>query len=249
MAKKNRKTLKNYFGKGRMPSESHFGDLIDSTLNVIDEGFDKSAKDGFKIAQLGDSGKLLSFFENITVKSALWSIRIDTGTGNLNFDAENKKNILTLSPEGNVGINKKNPEFELDVEGVVASKGRIGSKQGSIPADGKWHDIIDELDGCQAFEVMSGVGGEKKAGKYALLHAFALNTFNAKGKIICHQSHYGSRCNRLQLRWSGKMNSYSLQLRTGYCFDDGVLAKYYITKLWFDPFMDESREKEDSQPE
>lgn len=230
-----------------MPSEDNFGDLIDSALNVIDEGFDKSPGDGFKVAQLGDSGKLLSFFENISIKSPLWSIQIDTDTKSLNFSAGNKKNILTLSPEGKAGINKKRPEFELDVEGVVASTGRIGGKQGRIPADGKWHEITDILDGCQAFEIMSGVG-EKKAGKYALLHAFALNTFNSKGKVIRHQSHYGSRCNRLQLRWSGKTHAFSLQLRTGYCFGEGVLASYFITKLWFDPFMDKCRETQKDQP-
>lgn len=231
-----------------MPSEEHFGDLVDSMLNVIDEGFDKTATEGVKIAQLGDSGKLLSFFENIAVKSPLWSIRIDTSTGNLSFDAEKKKSILTLSPEGKVGINKKNPEFELDIEGVLSSAGRIGNKQGVIPADGKWHDITDKIDGCQSFEVMSGVG-EKKAGKYALLHAFALNTFNSKGKVIRHQSHYGSRCNRLQLRWSGKMHAYSLQLRTGYCYGEGIVAKYYITKLWFDPFMNDCQIKEEGHDE
>lgn len=37
MAKKSREILKTYFKRGRMPEESHFNDLIDSMLNLIDD--------------------------------------------------------------------------------------------------------------------------------------------------------------------------------------------------------------------
>lgn len=261
MAKKNRNTLKNYFKIGRLPSQEQFGDLIDSMLNVIDEGFDKSAEEGFKISQLGDSGKLISFYENILQKSPVWSIRLDLKTGNLFIDSiasekEERKAVLSLGPEGKIGINKKDPEFEIDVEGVVAASGRIGRKgEKEVAADGQWHDITEPLSGCHAFEIMAGVEGGKGSGKYALLHAFALNAFNAKesilrrifsrifclpdSKITYHQAHYGSRCNRLKLRWNGESRAYSLQLKTNCCYGDGISVKYYLTKLWFDPFVND----------
>ena len=216
MAKKNRNTLKNYFQKGRLPSSEHFDDLIDSALNIIDEGLDKSASQGLKIAQLGESGKLISFFKDIAVKSPLWSIHLDSSSGNLTFDSDEKENILTLTSQGRVGINKKDPDYELDVTGIIAGEGRIGrSGDKEVPADGEWHDITEELDGCHAFEIMAGVGGRKGSGKYSLMHAFALNTFNGKGNITYHQAHFDSRCNRLKLRWVGDTHSYRLQLKTG----------------------------------
>ena len=67
MTKRNRNTLKNYFLNGSVPNQDQFKDLIDSNLNIIDEGFDKSPDEGLKVSQLGDSGRLISFFkDNLT---------------------------------------------------------------------------------------------------------------------------------------------------------------------------------------
>jgi hypothetical protein len=247
MAKKNRETLKNYFKTGKRPTEGEFEDLIDSTLNNIDEGFDKTPEDGFKVTQLGEFGKLISFYQNIDVKSALWSIAASVIDKGLVFESEKKKDVLYLSPLGKVSINMApEPELDvkLDVNGTVSSYGRVGAETGTIPADGKWHDIEAGLKGCNAFEIMAGAG-EKKKGKYALAHAIAVNTFNSKGKITYTQSYYGTRCARLKLRWSGDVNVYSLQLRSGYCYGKGVKVKYQITRLWFDPLMDDCQGEEE----
>lgn len=266
MSRENRKTLKAYFKAGSLPSQNQFEDLIDSMLNIIDEGFDKSPKEGFKIAQLSDTGKLLSFFENTDMKSPLWSIRIDpaadpAGSSNhlviegrfrddVKRSRDDVKRVLSLSAEGRVGINKKAPVHALDIEGFVASTGRIGGKSGSIAANGEWQPITEELTGCHAFEIMAGVGGRERAGKYALLHAFALNTFAAKGpfhrrhKIKRHQAYYGSRCNRLRLRWkrcNKHAHTYQLELRTACSYGDNIVVKYYLTDLWPNSNMGDSR--------
>jgi DNA-binding transcriptional regulator YhcF (GntR family) len=53
MDKKNRETLKNYFKKGSLPSEKEFANLIDSMLNTIDDGFEKTEDEGLKISAPG----------------------------------------------------------------------------------------------------------------------------------------------------------------------------------------------------
>ena len=254
MAKKNRNTLKAYFTNGSLPTEHQFTDLIDSTLNVIDEGFDKTAEQGFKVAQLGNTGYLISFFENIAVKKPLWSLKVDLNSKSLSFEASSASDrtsqqdavqALSLAPEGRVGVRKTNPDFELDVDGTVASRGRIGrAGEREAPADGQWHDITGVLEGCHAFEIMAGVGA-KGTGKYALLHAFAMNTFSGKSSITPHHAHYGSRCSRIRLRWIKENDSrkYRLQLKTGCPYGDGIKVKYYLTRLWFDHFMEGSQDK------
>ena len=77
MAKKNRSTLKRYFRTGALPSEDHFDDLIDSTLNTIDEGFDKTPENGFEISLVGDHRRLISFFKRGSVRDAVWTIDYD----------------------------------------------------------------------------------------------------------------------------------------------------------------------------
>jgi len=45
MAKKNRNTLKNYFKAGKIPTEQHYEELIDSMLNLQEDGIENSNKD------------------------------------------------------------------------------------------------------------------------------------------------------------------------------------------------------------
>lgn len=242
MAKKDRATLKTYFSNGQRPAQEAFADLIDSTLNIIDHGFDKNAQDGFRVAQLGSSGSLMSFYRDIAVKSPLWSVRLDPVTSNLSFEGVGdetgaNRQVLTLDPRGRVGVGQATPRQTLDVAGTVASHGRLG-RPGDKPvySDGEWHPITDSLDGCRAYEIMAGVGA-KGSGRYALLHAFALSTFNGRDGITYHSAHYGTRCNRLLLKWEGSTHDFKLLMKTACDYGEKLEVRYYITELWPNHFM------------
>lgn len=245
-----------------MPSEVAFADLIDSTLNLIDDGFEKTVEDGLKVSQLGD-GKLMSFYQNMSTLSSMWFVGIDKATANLSFGNPINPHVLTLrsidpadsgsasAAKMGVGINTAAPRFELDVAGTIASHGRVGQRgEFAVPADGNWHDITEMLTGCQAFEVVAGVGGKDADGKFALMHAFALNTYNTKGHITYHQSHYGAKCNRLELRWQNGENTenfeYKLQLRVEAAYGDKIWVNYHMTRLWHDPLMYGSEKEPES---
>lgn len=270
MTKRNRKTLVEHFAEGRLPSQEAFADMIDSTINIVDDGFEKTAVEGLKVAQVDDNAKLLSFYDEITVRSPVWSMALMPPTGG--YTGSNYKNLTIFWP-GNgenrlilssvpangepvesdapvphrlrMSINRQAPEHELDVGGVVAADGRIGrlAPDGfEVRADGKWHPITKPLDGCQAFEVMAGVG-KPKSGKYALTHAFAISTFNSKkSSISYHQAHFSSRCDQIDLRWTGSIHEYVLEMRTRCSYEqhsnEMIYVQYYLTQLWFDPFMD-----------
>lgn len=265
MTKRNRNTLTDNFTTGAMPSQEEFADLIDSVVNIVDDGFEKSPKDGWKVAQLGNDGKLMSFYDQITVKSPLWSIAFsmsgyggdEAGRKNLNlFCGEDRASGLTLAMapgeepgdqnrhKVRVGVNQSSPDHELDVQGTVASNARVGRAGKRVPADGQWHPIVQGLNGCQALEVMAGVG-KKNSGKYALMHAFALNTFNSKkSSISYHQAHYLSKCDKIELRWAAETGkeTYALEMRTRCSYgadgENSIYICYHITELWQDPFME-----------
>lgn len=276
MAKQNRGTLKNYFKKGALPTEKHFSELIDSNLNMVDEGFAKSPEKGFEISLIGDNKRLISFFESSITQDAVWTIDYDKGQKRLLIkhpvSGSNESAAMVFAENGNVGVNTETPNQTLDIAGVVASQGRIGSNyaigansptnanghaKNTVPADGTWQKITGTLTGCHAFEIMAGVGKEG-AGKYAMLNAFAMNTFNPPGwfskfrsrkkPIKCHQAYYHSRCDRIELRWcpsKDKPSEYHLEMRTGCDYGktaggEKIRIRYYITQLWFDPLMQES---------
>lgn len=251
----NRSVLKSRFRAGQMPCEEDFSDLIDSTVNVEEDGFEKSPEKGLKISQLTDSGKLISFYMNSTEGSPLWQVELQKNpseeeSSNLHistpFQGESDS-VVTLvgSPSVKaVGIGTKNPECALDVNGVMSCEGRMGKENAElkVDADGKWHDITEQLCGCEAFEVMAGVGGQDNEGRFALTHAIALNVFHGKPSINKTQSYYGGRGSRIDIRWTkgNERYTFKLQLRTHCAYKGGTFVNYRLTKLWFDNMMENS---------
>lgn len=256
MTQRNRETLRNYFGDGKLPTRYHFGDLIDSMLNMSDEGFRKSAENGLEISAPVGHHALISLYRDQRPKSALWSLSYGGDLDMLHVQAggatatRGQVPVLSLDARARVGVNTSVPKHTLDVGGVIASQGRRGTYERAEPvpvlANGEWQDITDTLSGCQGFEVMAGAG-HPGGGRFALMHAIALNTYNPtagwldffsrKKRITPHHAYYGRRCDKLQLRWegsNGKNAAYRLRIRTGCDYGDGVRVKVFITQLWFD---------------
>lgn len=260
MEKLNRDSLKNTFKKGKMPSEQDFANLIDSMVNKLEEGFDRGSREGLKITQLSDSGRLFSFYKKIAVEPPQWFLKLSDSDNKLHLGTPNCAHVLSLYSHSDdsqgglrvaVGINKENPQATLDVEGTIASTGRKG-KNGDMaaPANGDWHDITSALTGCHAFEIVAGVGGQDGKGKYALLHAIALNTFNSKkSSITVHDAYFGTKCNRIELRWQSVPEQsqfhFKLQIRVQCAYETSCWIKYHLTQLWSDTEMSDS----DKEPE
>ena len=115
MAIINRQTLKNYFKKGGFATEKHFVDLIDSSLNSVDDGITKTPEFGVKLSPLKSSSKLLSFFKKITQDQPDFSLNLNSNNSEgLSIDNSEDATILKLKKEGNVGIKTNNPNYTLD---------------------------------------------------------------------------------------------------------------------------------------
>lgn len=253
MALRNRETLINYFKKGELPKEGHFEDLIESVVNIIDDGISVSIKEGLKITPLGELGNLISFYKEIEDENPQWSLILDKKNNVLSVNDFNNGKIVSFTGDGNVGIGTEEPEYKLDVSGIVSMEGRIGNYNGGnnksdastkVPADGNWHPILSGLDGAQAFEIMAGVG-KRKTGKYALMHAIALSTFGGRSssRIRKTQAHYRWFWHKILLRWRGSTYDYRLEMRTMIDYGENQFISYNITQLWFDEFMKNSQQE------
>lgn len=214
----NRKTLKNYFKKGGLPTENNFIDLIDSTINSIDDGIHITKQDGLKLYKSGISSKLLSFFKNPSQKSSDIDFNLDKNDiPGFSIDTPDRT-IIKINNEGNIGINNPKPKYDLDINGELAYHSRTGLfKVGNVPGDGEWHTIIENLDGLNSFEINSNISGAKESGKYCISHAIAVSAFGgrrSKSKINDTTSYWGSRRNKIIYRWKGELHNYNLQIRT-----------------------------------
>ncbi|GGE16939.1 hypothetical protein [Psychroflexus salis] len=242
MALINRLTLKNYFKKGGFATEKHFEDLIDSTINAVDDGITINKKDGFKLTSSDNSEKLLSFYKKSNQDDADFSLNIkhENKVG-LFVKSQEKTPALTVTPANKIGINKVAPEYNLDVNGTIGYKHKVGTYAiGSVPADGSWHVVLSNLDGVKSFEINAKAAGKIGKGYYAACHAIAISTFGgrlSRSKIKLTQAHYESFRNKIQLRWKGDMHNYRLEVRTrrNYGIDDQTgdpfKIEYNITDL------------------
>lgn len=245
---KDRKTLKNYFRKGNLPSEANFENLIDSSVNKIDDGFSKTEDEGLMLSNIGESEKIISFYEDIEDDFAQWAINLNKfdnkskgPRGALNFMVpETGNTVLSLTHKNRVGINQTDPAYDLHVNRLIASGGRVGTfcEDSEIPADGKWYRIIQNLNYCQAFEIVARTG-IKDSGKHSLLHAIAVSAYGRSNSRIRNTGARYSfwRPCRIQLRWTGDTFNYHLEMRCRQDLGPGTKIKYYVTQLWSDEDM------------
>jgi hypothetical protein len=242
MAKRSRKTLKNYFQEGKRPTEKDFEDLIDSTLNTLDDGFSGSPQIGIGLAPLSQNGTIISTYRHPGDANPVWEIAINRDNADLQIKRCNEniaQPVITLKHD-----QKKNSTQEIRFDGIVCSPARKGTyKCGTVPANGQWHDIIGDgdrmQDGCWAFEVVAGCG-ERSKGRYALVVATALHCFGNNPKIHKVRSHFGYFGNKIGMRWLKVKDKFSckLQVKTRSSYGEDAMIHYQITNLWDNPFME-----------
>ncbi len=240
-----RTTLKNLFKRGSVPSEVNFSDLIDSTVNKVDDGFAQSQEHGLMLAPQGKNRKLLSFFESIRDPNSSFSMALspDRSTKGVSIEDSEHNSLLFLKDDGNVGIGTTDPRFKLEVAGMAGMAGRVGTyAAGQVKANGEWQTILSNLEGLQAFEVIAQAAGPESRGKYAMTYAIAMCNYG-NGTIKQVKSTYsrllGPLFHRISFRWMGDEYGYKLQVKTtqNYGFQDDKGAKpcqikYYVSKLW-----------------
>ncbi len=231
-----------------------FEHLVDSSLNIKDDRIEMSTDFGLAITPRGTSRRLMSFFEKISDRdSPLWSISFDDNRNSkgINF-AEGGQSRLFLQNGGMVGVNNDQPSYQLDVNGLVASKGWVGSfGKGTCSADGDWHTItaLRNLDGCQAFEIFAHINDDDDR-RFALTNATLLISHGKRGHTLKTKTIetgsswlWGKFLNKLKIRWiiddvhtTQDKQKYMVQIksRTHYGMKNGKPKPifYRVSKLW-----------------
>jgi hypothetical protein len=237
-----RESLKLLFKDGKRPTENSFAQLIDSSLNRLDDGISKNQDNGLMLAPDGiNADKLISFYESISNALPEWAILLNSNEPqglaiSETVSDEEAATRLFFEKGGNIGVGTTAPETSLHVDGILGTNSRVGTFLiSTAPADGQWHNIVTNLDGCVSFEISAQVG-KQHTGKYALLQANAVSTFG-KSRIRCTQAHYGFWWNKIALRFSGDTHSYSLQVKTRSDYGSSQEIKFHLTKLWDNEIM------------
>ncbi|WP_448699242.1 hypothetical protein ACFGVR_19935 [Mucilaginibacter sp. AW1-3] len=241
-----RQRLLAYFRNGKIPSEEHYSDLINSMVHKDDDGFSKDDENGLKIYADEKYNSLISFYKNINAIDPFFvmgkdktdpdALKIQPIDDSDDPTVDTDATSVFLHTNGKVGIGKKcEPKYKMEVDGFIGMGGRIGTyKSGAVTADGNWQPIITGLKNAQAFEVIARAG-KKGTGKYAIMHATALSIFGPKGgKIRRTNGYYGWFWNKIKLRWTGDSSNYALEIKVGSNYGEGIEIFYTVSRLWDD---------------
>ncbi|MFZ6010886.1 MAG: hypothetical protein ACOYXT_11130 [Bacteroidota bacterium] len=255
MPAQSREQLKKYFRNGNLAREEYFADLIDSTVNKVNDQLDITPTGGWNLVAASVSKRFISFFRNndqlhqqapsfffqqITEEKGGEGFSLSSATGN-----GASKSLLYVKKEksaggataGKIGINTSQPTVELDVNGSVGMKARVGRymdptvNPSSLVADGKWHKVMMGLKGLNAFEILAGTAGNGK--QFSMVYTVAMNTSGRNGVVKPIQQVRSGWFDRMQLRWAKSSDgTYSLEVRTARKYANKPLIQVRITKLW-----------------
>lgn len=231
MAKTNRRTLKEYFGKGKKPDSGQFADLIDSMLNIVDDGFNKSAERGLQLSPLDDEGAVMEIRRNILDNEPAWIVALGKG-GELNIHRGLDEELsVSLFQDGRIVLGTKD-KIELEINGTVRADSFTGNYlKGKVPANGQWQNIGELEYGCMGYQIEAACGLKGK-GRYALAEATAIHCFGKHPSIRSSHSWFGSRFNRIQFRWYSEGLNCRLQVRTRSDYGEDVWVYYCIKRLF-----------------
>jgi len=245
-----RTELVNIFRAGG--TQRAYENLIESTFNIKDDEISITSDSGLVLTPHGPSKKLLSFSKSIANQaSPIWSINFKERHGEHSLSIHEGDQVrLYLEAGGRVGIGTDKPNYHLDVHGIAGMQGRVGTYHSDyMPADGQWHTILENLDGCHGFEIMAHINdGEDR--RFGLTHALLLMSHGKRGfknKVVSVEAGsswlWGKFWNKIALRWIvGEANStstktfYSIPIksRTHYGMQQGKTKKIFfrVTKIW-----------------
>lgn len=243
MPRTNRNTLKEYFKRGNMPEQRHFAELIDSMLNIADDGIDKTPDDGLRLAPLKANDPVVSLFRNIQDSNAEWQLSLGE-SGQLHVrQKDDEQPYLVLHPSGRIDIPR--PGMDIHIDGAVSARSFEGETRGEFPANSEWHTIDIPTDGCRAYRIMAGCG-KIKSGQYALVEATAMHCYGKHRRLRTTSSWFGSFFNKIKFRWQGTGQKCRLQIRTARDYGTDIFLCYQLTELWGDPKMNNSDRRQNT---
>lgn len=210
MALRQRSELKRYFAKGQTPSESNFIDLIDSTVNLLDDSVIRIIKN--------DKANAAA----ILTPNPQAATPARQGANNSGNGGANASEALAGPTTDNLAVQSK---VAQSTQGLPN-----GVQTFEVPANGKWTPILTQLNGIRAYNIVAAANNN--VGKAALLHATALSIYGLKKSTITETSlSYGGLWNKIKLRWTGDRHNFSLEIRTTVNYGDNVNIKVFITTL------------------
>ncbi len=217
---KNRGELKEYFKSGKVPTEAQFAELIDSVVNIDDDGVIRTKQDGIVLYPEQEDSALASLFDVNMHKKPVQDESFIPPSWTLNIG--DKRELLLKDERGTVILSiEQNRVASLYGSGIVEHKEKGNDEQSvfsQIPSDGIWHDlpVADGLRVIPAgYRIYNIFAVRRCHGREydRMLEAEAGHSNGVFCQLSSSQKHWYGWCGPIRLRWKLKNGRLFLQMR------------------------------------
>lgn len=241
---RSRKVLKEYFKAEQNPTQEQFAELIDSSLNMEEDGVIRTLRDGIAFYPSRKGYSLIGFYERkpeeaddgYPTKQPCWSLKIGKKK-ELVLEDEEGNEVISIVQGTNIpvpGNGQLSSNMEKEPDGKVLHA-ETRTEILSIVADGNWHDLPVEAalnkeeDGCRMYRIF---GVYRRGGKkcYTMVEALAGHCNWGNLQLHSPQKFLGYWRGPIKLRWKMREGGLYLQM-CGKRRDKGLI-QYQIITVW-----------------
>ncbi len=210
--KRSRDILKSFFRLGNTPTSAQFEDLIDSIVNIADDGQVRTSTDGLLLYPVTENGRMASIYSDPGKleeerRMPCWSFKIGQD-----------KELLLVNQDGQVIVSvsqEKGPEvYDTPQPRVTSSTTRYSD----LPADGEWHDLPIKLPsagddwGSRILRITAAYRTGKNKYRMITLTASYCTRRHLKISPSQHRFFFFWK-SPLRLRWKKQKDGVSLQIK------------------------------------
>ncbi|MDD3038139.1 hypothetical protein [Bacteroides sp.] len=238
--RRNRNTLKSYFRSGNNPNESQFEDLIDSVPNLVDDGMERTEKDGLMLSPAMLTGKIISVYPVHGVEKAesgmpCWTFVVDREKA-FHLMNEQGETVWSVSQKNELKVHdclKKNPE-NPGAPNIKADTSDNGFQE--ILADSCWYNLPIVFDSsekgpaCKLCQITAGYRTGKD--KYRMVTVTTTYCKGGKRNISPSQRCCGFWKNPIRFRWRTEKGSLYLQIKGKKKKKGESKLHFQIRELW-----------------
>lgn len=237
----NRESLRSFFSSGKFPSQGNFASLIESVINLEDDGIQRMDTDADKGIGIysGSDNSLLSFYKSKDDSTPIWKFVTDDA-GNLKIIAGGSADsILLLSANGSITVGSTSAEADLTILGKITAKsitvedditaesveatnlemavtGEVdGAAISTVPADKKWYKILGPLKPMEAFSLFASVDSSTKYKAIIYSTNFFLGSKKSSKIQKVNVQRKGWPCNRIYTKFKKVDDKFYLMIRSG----------------------------------
>lgn len=222
--RRDRETLKEYFRKGKTPTEEQFAALIDSMPNIREEGHVADTGNGWSFYPTQGGSLKINFYTEEPADGAetpVWSLSV-TPEKNLLLENMQGDAVLEMTQDkafilhGSLTVEK-----EITAPGYLLEDGSSLTPGGggyfTLPADKQWHDLPLEVSNegfnCRMYDIYASFR-ERSLDLCELVRATAIWQNDMEQRIESPQKHWWGWSGCIRLRWQERNGKPCLQMRS-----------------------------------